>query len=167
MRVLITGSRLFHAGYRIDRALVRASAHQDSMTLVTVGRWREGSEAMARTMGDEFGWNTERAESVTEARADICCAFLHRDDPQDVSRIIALKAEKAGIPVWRYYEGGPRQAHPEPGEFQQRQQAQDDDFDSFEWLTALEAEPTLTTTSTGAPAIDLTFGNITYRIVAA
>lgn len=116
MRVLVTGSRLFGAGYRIDRALVRASAKQQEMTLVTVGRWRSGSEAVAKNMAVDFGWTTERSRNVSEAHADLCCAFLHRDDDRtDESRIIVLKAEKAGIPVWRYYEGGPRQPHPEPG----------------------------------------------------
>lgn len=116
MRILVTGSRMFHAGYRVDRALVRASAKQHDMCVLTVGQWRDGAERMARDMARDFGWVTERVHSVSEARADLCCAFLHRDDDRtDESRIIVLKAEKAGIPVWRYYEGGPRQPHPEPG----------------------------------------------------
>lgn len=120
MRVLIAGSRDFNAGYRIDRALVRVSKnHENDMVLVTVdtptGRRRNGADSMAREIADEFGWELERVPSVSAARADVCLAFLHHGDPHDDhAQIVAMKAEKAGISVWRYYEGGPRAPHDSP-----------------------------------------------------
>lgn len=117
MRVLIAGSREFCAGYRIDRALLRASKNQQHMTVITIGdRTRRGADRIARELADEFGWELEMAQSVSEARADVCIACLHFEDPRtDKAQITALKAEKAGIPVWRYYEGGSRGDHcPQP-----------------------------------------------------
>lgn len=121
MRVLIAGSRDFNAGYRIDRALRRAMhGHRNhEMTLVTLnlpsGRMRRGADGIARDIVGQFGWERERVSSVSMAQADLCLAFLCHEDPHDdMSRITAMKAEKAGIPTWRYYEGGPRAGHDEP-----------------------------------------------------
>lgn len=114
MRVLVAGSRLFCAGYRIERAMTRVSAKKRSrdMTLVTVGRNRRGADRTAADIAEATGWAREKAETVSQAQADVCLAFLHTQDAHDApARITAMKAEKAGIPVWRYYEG--QQVRPE------------------------------------------------------
>lgn len=107
MRVLIAGSRDFSGGYRIERALERARDHLKSsdLTVVTVKR-RRGADRTAREIADEHGWDTEVVETVSASRADLCLAFLDNSLPkgtEDPGRITAMKAEKAGIKMWRYF----------------------------------------------------------------
>jgi hypothetical protein len=164
-RILIAGSRMFNAGYRIDRALVRASARQRSrdMHVMHVGRWSSGAPRIARDMADEFGWSTEIVQSVSEAQADICLAFLHTEDERNAAhRIVMMKAEKAGISVWRYHEGGPRHPHPSPGP------AVHDDFlgDVAPWEEAL-LNPAMPVTIDANGSLTFDLNDVTYRIVAA
>lgn len=128
MRILIAGSRAFCAGYRIDRALLRASKNQRNITVVTVGRIaRRGADRTARSYADEFGWELDYCEHISQGEEpfDLCLAFLHtQDSPTEPGRITALKAEKAGIPVWRYYEG--------PATHRNEPEVPEADFDFFE-----------------------------------
>jgi hypothetical protein len=109
MRILVAGSRNFCQSYRVDRALLKASRGHEDPTLVIVttglGRTRRGADSIAWEMADQFGWPTERVARVSDAQANLCLAFLSMDDPHDdQSRINSTKAEKVGLPVWRYYQ---------------------------------------------------------------
>lgn len=118
---------------------VSANKRVRDMTLVTVACFRRGAERTAEDIAESYGWVTEKAETVSQAQADVCLAFLHTQDAHDApARITAMKAEKAGIPVWRYYEGQ-QQVRPEVEVH--------DDFEPEPWTVDWNVSYTITTTN--------------------
>lgn len=112
MKVLVTGSREFHAHYRVERGIKAA------MDLSTPGAprvvqtlyledgqrsRRRGAEKLARDIADEYGYGSAMCVSLNEAQPDVVLAFYVKGEEDPRTRRTAMQAEKSGIPVWRYF----------------------------------------------------------------
>lgn len=116
MRILVTGSTNFHAYYRIHRAMQRARIDSNGVVrrgIVLVTSGRQGAECGAIETAEDMGWEIELHEAsgrrnriinnqrMLHKGVDLCLAFLTRD--AIVARDCAARAEKMGIPTWKYY----------------------------------------------------------------
>jgi hypothetical protein len=112
MKVLVTGSREFHAHYRVERGIKAAmDSRRDGSDRIVQTLYlddgqrlrRRGAERLARDVADEYGWASREYNSLNEAQPDVCLAFYVKGEEDVRTRRTAMQAEKSGIPVWRYF----------------------------------------------------------------
>lgn len=131
MRILVTGSRDWNQGWRIERALINATKgprRYEEHVLVS-GACAQGADRLAECYAEDFGWQIEkhpadwkafgrgagprRNAEMVALGADVCLAFLmdctqpncwkgSKPHGTHGTTDCIMRAEKAGIPVWRY-----------------------------------------------------------------
>jgi hypothetical protein len=117
MRILVTGSRTWHDGRRIRKALA-AAVHADphEAHVLVSGACPSGADAIAEETAMDMGWDVEthpadwdkygkragfiRNDEMVKLGADLVLAFIK--DGSKGATMTARLAKEAGIPVWRY-----------------------------------------------------------------
>lgn len=128
MRILVTGSREWTDEWELQKALLKAASRAgfDEPIIIVHGDCPTGADFWAHKVALHYEWTPEphpadwdaygkaagpcRNQLMVNLGADVCLAFFQPGAANRGTSDCAARAEKAGIPVKRYPEGGTRES---------------------------------------------------------